>query len=96
MIKPKNLRHIHRFLAPIMVLPIVLTALTGCVYQLVDMAGQGEGFDWLLDLHKGDFGILDLESIYPFLNSLGLLVLVITGLLLWLQMKSRSHRHPNP
>ena len=95
MITSKDLRHIHRFLAPIMVLPLFVTALTGCVYQLLDMAGQGEAFDWVLGIHKGDFGLLDLESIYPFLNSLGLLVLLLTGILLWLQVKGRLPKHLN-
>lgn len=68
-----------------MLLPIVLTVLTGSMYQLVDMAGRGETFDWLLDLHKGNFGILDLQTVYPFLNSLGLLALIATGMVMWLQ-----------
>ena len=65
MIKPKDLRHIHRFLAPIMVLPLFLTALTGCVYQLLDMTGQGEAFDWVLGIHKGDFSNSHFRTLVP-------------------------------
>jgi uncharacterized iron-regulated membrane protein len=80
-----QVRRYHRFLAPIMLLPLLLTLVTGSIYQLVDLAGQGDSFDWLLDLHKGHFGVLNLEIIYPFLNALGLLGLALTGTTLWLQ-----------
>jgi uncharacterized iron-regulated membrane protein len=82
-----RLRKLHRFLAPVMILPVLLTLITGSIYQMVDLAGNGGDFNWLLDLHKGHFGILNLEIIYPFLNALGLLTLTITGILMWLQMR---------
>lgn len=91
----KTLRQTHRFIAPIMLLPIVLTVITGSIYQLVDMAGKGDAFDWLLDLHKGNFGFIDLQSIYPFLNSFGLLALVITGVIMWLRPKRRFQKKLN-
>ncbi|ESA33739.1 hypothetical protein N836_20155 [Leptolyngbya sp. Heron Island J] len=43
----------------------------------------------MLDLHRGKFGIINLEFIYPILNALGLLTLVITGLLMWINMPVR-------
>ncbi|WP_017296863.1 PepSY domain-containing protein [Nodosilinea nodulosa] len=95
MTSAKNLRQVHRFLAPLMLLPILLTVLTGSFYQLVDMAGKGEAFDWLMDLHKGNFGIVDLQVIYPFLNSLGLLILIATGIFMWLQPKRRFQKKLN-
>jgi hypothetical protein len=88
-----SLRKLHRTVAPIMILPVLLTLITGSIYQLVDLGGQGERFDWLLDIHKGHFGILNLETIYPFLNALGLLTLAITGISMWLQMRRVSRRH---
>jgi len=88
-----RLRKLHRFLAPVMMLPVLLTLITGSIYQMVDLAGNGGDFNWLLDLHKGHFGILNLEIIYPFLNALGLLTLTITGILMWLQMRRPSRKH---
>ena len=85
-------RKLHRILAPVMILPVLLTLITGSIYQLVDLSGQGERFDWLLDLHKGHFGILNLETIYPFLNSIGLLILAITGISMWLQKRRVSRK----
>jgi len=87
-----QLRQLHRALAPVMLLPIVLTVITGVVYQLFDLAGKGGSVVWLLDLHKGRFGVLHLDKIYPFLNGLGSLVLAVTGITMWLQMRVRNNR----
>ncbi len=88
-----RLRQLHRALAPIMILPILLTLITGSVYQMVDISGKGSNFDWLLDWHKGHFGKLNLEVIYPFLNALGLLTLAITGISMWLKMRRPSRQN---
>ncbi|MFB8792212.1 MAG: PepSY domain-containing protein [Potamolinea sp.] len=87
-----RLRQLHRALAPIMLLPILLTLITGSVYQMVDLSGKGGDFNWLLDWHKGHFGSLNLEVIYPFLNALGLLTLAITGISMWLKMRRPSRQ----
>lgn len=86
-------RQIHRTLAPIMVAPILLTLITGTFYQLADLSGQDKAFDWLLQLHKGNFFIINLESIYVFLNALGLLFLAVTGITMWTQVRRRPTRH---
>jgi hypothetical protein len=86
----QNIRYLHRILAPIMVLPLLLTTITGTIYQIVDLAGNGDAFDWLLDWHKGHFGVLNLEVIYPFLNALGLFVLIFTGISMWLHSRRMS------
>lgn len=87
-----RLRQLHRTLAPIMLLPLLLTLITGSLYQIADMVDKGDVFNWLLDLHKGHFGNIDLEIIYPFLNALGLLVLAITGISMWFQTRRPQRR----
>lgn len=87
-------RRVHRLIAPVMLLPILLTLVTGSLYQMVDLGGRGGDFDWLLHLHKGDFGIINIGKIYPFLNALGLLVLAVTGISLWLQTRRIPRRPP--
>lgn len=82
-----NLRRLHKATAPLMCVPLLLTLFTGVWFQIAAVNGQGEQFLWLLDLHRGKFGRFDLELIYPFLNALGLLVLVVTGTLMWLQQR---------
>ncbi|MEH1923130.1 hypothetical protein [Nostoc sp.] len=88
----QDIRHLHLMLAPIMLLPLLLTTITGTVYQIVDLAGKKDEFHWLLHWHKGDFGILNLEVIYPFLNALGLLVLLFTGIFMWLRLQRTSRK----
>lgn len=87
-----RLRQLHRQLAPIMILPVLLTLITGVLYQIVDLGGKGEDFNWLLDWHKGHFGSLNLEIIYVFLNALGLLTLAITGIWLWYSTRRKSRK----
>lgn len=86
-----NLRRFHRAVAPVMCVPLLLTLITGMFFQVAAVGGKGDRFLWLLDLHRGKFGQVNLELIYPFLNALGLLTLVITGTLMWLQLP-RSKR----
>jgi uncharacterized iron-regulated membrane protein len=83
----KKFRQWHRYLAPVMILPIVLTAITGSLFEIADLAGQDKQYKWLLNLHKGHFGPLNLEVIYPFLNTLGILVLAFTGMTMWWRMR---------
>lgn len=88
--KSSQFRQFHRAIAPLMALPLILTVITGSVYQVTDLSGHGA--DWLLEMHKGNFGILKLETIYPFLNALGLLALLVTGISMWLQMQRSPRR----
>ena len=87
-----RLRHFHYTLAPIMFLPIFLTAITGSLFQVAVVTGKSEDFFWLLELHRGKFGSINLEAIYPFLNAFGILFLAITGITMWLQMNKKAKK----
>lgn len=86
-------RQIHRIFAPVMMLPLLISLTTGTIYQITDIAGQDSSSRWLLEIHKGDFGILNLEVIYPFLNAFGLLTLIITGSSMWFQTRRKKIEH---
>lgn len=88
-INKAHLRYLHYIFAPIMFLPIFLTAITGSLFQLAVITGKGEDFLWLLELHRGKFGIIDLELIYPLINAFGVLFLAITGIVMWLQINRK-------
>ena len=88
----QNISHIHSILAPIMLLPLFLTTITGTVYQIVDLAGRKDEFHWLLHWHKGDFGALNLEIIYPFLNAISLFIFLFTGIYMWFHTRHSSHK----
>lgn len=74
-------RKYHRLLAVIVAIPLLLTVLTGIAASLVEEWGLGAGIisrSVLLDIHSGE--ILHLAAIYPLLNGLGLLAMIVTGL----------------
>lgn len=85
-LKKALIRKVHRTLAPIVLLPILITLITGSMFQITVLTGNSGDYFWLLRIHKGDWLVVNLEVIYPFLNALGLLVMVSTGISLWMQM----------
>ncbi len=91
-LNPLRLRQLHKALVPVMLVPLLLTIATGIGFQMAIVAGKGGEFSWLLELHRGKFGVINLEMFYPFLNGLGLLTMVITGFLMWWRSPSRSAR----
>ncbi len=91
-INKARLRHLHYIFAPIMFLPIFLTAITGSLFQVAVITGKSSDFLWLLELHRGKFGIINLELIYPLLNAFGVLFLAITGIMMWLQINRKARR----
>lgn len=78
-----RIRQLHRSLAPIMILPILLTVITGVGFQIAELGGFTRQVYWLILWHKGDFGYISFEKSYPFLNAAGLLFLSITGISMW-------------
>lgn len=85
-----RIRQLHRALVPFMVLPLLLTLTTGTAFQFAVAADRAQDFIWLLELHRGKFGTFNLEFVYPILNAVGLLTLLITGLLMWLRFPKRQ------
>ena len=91
-ISKARLRHLHYILAPIMFLPILLTAITGSLFQVAVVTGKSAEYLWLLELHRGKFGSVNLELIYPLLNAFGILFIAITGIIMWLQINNKARR----
>ena len=84
MIKPtRRSRRLHRLLVPIAAAPLALTALSGGIYGTI----LSFNFDapWLLRLHTGNFGVINLQPYYSPLIALLTLVLVVSGLSLLLR-----------
>lgn len=73
-------RKYHRAIALIIAIPILLTVLTGIAATFIREWGinLGVSASWLLKLHTGE--IFHLEAIYPILNGVGLIGLLVTGL----------------
>ena len=70
----RRARKVHRWLVPIAAVPLLITAGTGSLYSL--LLEQGIDAFWLLKIHTGDFGVLNLQPFYPLL--LGVLTVVVT------------------
>lgn len=73
-------RKYHRSLALIVLLPLVLTVLTGMLATLRSEWSVPIGLSRsvLMSIHTGE--IFHLGAIYPILNGLGLLAMLITGI----------------
>ncbi len=59
---------------PIAAVPLLITAGTGSLYSL--LLEQGIDAFWLLKIHTGNFGVLNLQPVYPVL--LGGLTVIVT------------------
>ncbi|GAB4436985.1 MAG: hypothetical protein OHK0035_24680 [Cyanobacteria bacterium J069] len=74
-------RKYHRLLAIAICFPLGLTVLSGIAATLVEEWGLGGGLisrSFLLSVHTGE--IFHLEAIYPLLDGVGLMGLLVTGL----------------
>jgi hypothetical protein len=81
-------RRLHRLLVPLAAAPLLLTAASGSLYSL--LLEQGIDAFWLLRIHTGRFGPLNLQPWYSLL--LGALTLVVIGSGLALLLSSSRSR----
>jgi uncharacterized iron-regulated membrane protein len=63
---------------PIAAAPLLLTAATGSLYSL--LLERGIDAFWLLKIHSGRFGPLNLQPFYSALLGVFTLVVVVSGL----------------
>jgi hypothetical protein len=89
-----NLRKLHRKTAPIVFIPLVLTAVTGVTYRLGrSWFGMPDGVaEFLMTLHEGRFLSEPLVPAYVLLVGLGLLGMITTGLAM-LKPKRQLSQH---
>ena len=73
-----RVRRLHRLLVPLAAAPLLLTAASGSLYSL--LLEQGIDAFWLLKVHTGRFGPLNLQPYYSVLLGLLTLVVIISGL----------------
>lgn len=78
--RPRQARHLHRLLVKLAVLPLALTALSGAIYGTV--LSFNLDAPWLLRLHTGNFGLVNLQPIYAPLIGLLSLVMMASGVAL--------------
>ena len=79
----RQARRIHRWLVPIAAAPLLITAGTGSLYSL--LLEQNIDAFWLLKLHTGQFGWLNLQPVYPILLGMLTIVVTVSGLTMMLR-----------
>lgn len=78
----RRARRLHRLVVPVAALPLALTSLSGAVYG--SLLQSDIDAPWLLRLHTGNFGVVNLQPFYSPLIGVATLVLVASGLSLLL------------
>lgn len=87
----QHARRLHRLLVPLAAAPLLLTAASGSLYSV--LLEQGIDAFWLLKIHTGRFGPLNLQPYYSILLGVFTLVVILSGLSLWFSRPRRSVVH---
>ena len=77
-----NLRRVHRVIVPLAAVPLLVTSLSGSVYS--GLLDQGIDAFWLLKLHTGRFGPINLQPYYSVILGLLTIALIVSGVSLLL------------
>ena len=77
-ISPQRFRRLHRLLVPVAAVPLLLTAASGSLYSI--LLEQGIDAFWLLKIHTGRFGPINLQPHYSVLLGALTLVVIVSGL----------------
>jgi hypothetical protein len=92
----RHFRKLHRKIAPVLFLPLLLSAVTGVLFRLGrnwwELPNEVTG--WMMAIHQGEYLGSSLSPIYVLLVGLGLLGLVISGLSM-LKVKHQLTQHPS-
>ena len=86
------MRRVHRSLVPLAALPLLLTALSGSLYGA--LSAQGIEAFWLMKLHTGNFGLLNLQPWYSLILGVLTLVVIASGLVMLVFGRRPAARAP--
>lgn len=80
----RDIRKVHRKLAPFIFLPLLLSALTGVSYRIgKSWFGLGDDFgEAMMVIHQGTWLGPQLRPFYVLLNALGAIGMIITGIVM--------------
>ena len=80
-----NKRKIHRKVAAISAIPLLITIISGTIYSFLQPLGV-DAF-WLIKWHTGNFGIINMQPYYSIFLGMASLISIVSGIGL-LQKKS--------
>jgi DMSO/TMAO reductase YedYZ heme-binding membrane subunit len=91
-----NFRKLHRKIAPIIFIPLVLSAVTGLIYKLGKnwFGMSSEVADVMMSIHEGRFLGERLVPIYVLLVGMGLLAAIVSGVALLQRTLKRLQSQP--
>ena len=72
-----NQRKIHRKVAAISAIPLLITIISGTIYSLLQLLGI-DAF-WLIKWHTGNFGVINLQPFYSIFLGITSIVSIISG-----------------
>ena len=73
-----NKRKIHRKIASISAIPLLITILSGTIYSFLQPLGV-DAF-WLIKWHTGNFGIINLQPFYSIFLGIASIISLISGI----------------
>ncbi len=82
-------RHYHRWLAIVFALPLFTTVITGISFPIAKSLHQRQLAGMLIHIHTLE--IFGLDEVFPTINGIGLLGLLVTGL--YMTRLSQQRRH---
>ena len=83
----RQARRIHRWLVPIAAAPLLLTAGSGSLYSL--LLEQNIDAFWLLKIHTGNFGAINLQPIYSVMLRVLTVEVTVSGLVMLIRTPAR-------
>jgi hypothetical protein len=89
-----NFRKYHRQIAPIIFIPLLLTALTGVAYRVAEswLGIEGDAVEFFLDIHQGNYLGKQLRPFYVLFLALGVIGLIVSGLVMTRLFANRPNR----
>ena len=82
-------RRAHRVVVPLAAAPLLLTAASGSLYSL--LLEQGIDAFWLVKIHTGRFGPINLQPYYSLLLGVLTQVVIVSGIaMLFSSSRSRA------
>ena len=83
----RHARRLHRWLVPIAAAPLLLPAGRGSLYRL--LLEQNIDAFWLLKIHTGNFGAINLQPIYSVMLGVLTVVVTVSGLVMLIRTPAR-------
>lgn len=75
-------RKLHSLVVPIAAIPLALTTMSGAIYGT--LLAMNMDAPWLLRLHTGNFGVINLQPVYSPLIGVLTLILIASGVSMFL------------